>query len=94
MATARVPVAMPARSMKWKSGSTPTTTMEPGGLGFSRETERLVDPASRQGQAVGDVADQPGSAVDSGRHGWNSRQIFHRRACPPCGRRICCLIQA
>ena len=38
MATFRVPVAMPARSMKRNVGSSPTTTIEPGGQGLCRET--------------------------------------------------------
>jgi len=33
-----VPVATPARSMNQNAGSTATTTIEPGGWGFSRET--------------------------------------------------------
>jgi hypothetical protein len=33
----RVPVANPARSMNLNVGSTPTTTIEPVGEGFSRE---------------------------------------------------------
>ena len=36
--TLRVPVAMPARSMKRNVGSKATTTIEPGGAGLSRET--------------------------------------------------------
>ena len=35
--TARVPVAMPERSIQWKVGFTPTTTMDPGGVGFNFE---------------------------------------------------------
>jgi hypothetical protein len=37
-ATSRVPVAKPARSMNQQVGSRPTTTIEPGGAGSSRET--------------------------------------------------------
>ena len=39
MATARVEVAMPQRSIHRNVGSTATVTMEPGGSGLSRETK-------------------------------------------------------
>ena len=48
VATARVPVARPLRSMKRKAGSRPTTTIEPGGSGLCRETNgwSIQPPAS------------------------------------------------
>ena len=46
--TDRVPVAMPARSIQWKAGCTPTTTMEPGGVGFSCEQKGWsIQPPAR-----------------------------------------------
>ena len=47
-ATARVPLAMPERSIGRKSGSICTTTIEPGGLGLWRETNgwSIQPPAS------------------------------------------------
>jgi hypothetical protein len=48
MATARVPLATPERSIGRKSGSICTTTIEPGGPGLWRETNgwSIQPPAS------------------------------------------------
>ena len=60
MAMARVPLAMPERSIGRKSGSICTTTMEPGGLGLWRDINgwSIQPPAScrRLGMAPSNLA--------------------------------------